>query len=115
MIYLSGKIRGLHPQEVTEKFMNKWKELRTRYGGRVVNPVLFMKDMNSMRMRAGMSILTDVRHRKEIMKICIDKLSECDTIYLMPCWEDSEGAQAELAFAKSAGMKIIYELENLEE
>lgn len=115
MIYLSGKIRGLNPQEVSKKFEEKSKEVGHLYGQRVVNPVDIIRRENSKRMRMGQSILTDEHHRRDIMKMCIDTLNKCETIYLMPCWEDSDGAQAELAYAQSIGMKIIYELENIEE
>jgi len=110
MMYLAGKVRGLEPQEVANKFADKAAYLREQYQTRVLNPVQFIEQENKMRMRIGKSILTDKDNRQEIIDMCLRKLSECKAIYLMRCYEDSAGARAEHAYAIATGMKIYYEL-----
>lgn len=46
----------------------------------------------------------------EILSIDIKILSHCDAIYLLRGWENSNGALAELSYAKAAGLKIIYQV-----
>lgn len=44
--------------------------------------------------------------REEIMRRDINALLTCDAIYMLPGWENSAGAKAELHLARWAGLKI---------
>lgn len=115
IIYLSGKISGLHSLVAYNKFKAKQKWLEKEYNAKVINPIEKIAAHNASLIRQGKKPWNDDQNRKAIMALCIRNLSLCDSIYIMPCWEDSEGAQAELAFAIAANMKIRYELEAVEE
>lgn len=43
------------------------------------------------------------------MRMSIERLVTCDTIYMLKGWESSRGAFNEFFIAKELGMKIIYE------
>ncbi len=42
------------------------------------------------------------------MKVDFVLLSHCSTIYMLPNWEKSAGAKAEMAFARNNGINILY-------
>ena len=44
---------------------------------------------------------------EEYMKITLAMLSVCDTIYLLPDWTESKGAQEEFKYATAHGLTII--------
>ena len=45
--------------------------------------------------------------QSEFMRVCLVALSMCDTIALLPNWEDSKGAREELEYAIKHNMNII--------
>jgi len=45
--------------------------------------------------------------REEIMRRDINALLACDAIYMLPGWENSAGAKAELHLARWAGLEIL--------
>ena len=53
-------------------------------------------------------VLPDGLEYKEYMSICLPMVAICDTIILLPGWDDSKGAIAEYSYAKSLGLKIQY-------
>jgi hypothetical protein len=42
------------------------------------------------------------------MRLDITMLCECDSIYMLPGWENSKGAKLEKMIADSLGMEIFY-------
>jgi hypothetical protein len=42
------------------------------------------------------------------MRLAIAEINECDTLYMLPGWENSRGARAEKAYAESVGKNIRY-------
>ena len=55
------------------------------------------------------AILPDGLTQPEYMQICLAMVMCADAIYLLKCYEDSMGAQAELSLAEKLGLKIIEE------
>ena len=45
----------------------------------------------------------------------LELLSRCDAVYLAPDWEKSEGARAEIKFAKENNIPILYTYDDLQD
>lgn len=100
VIYISGKYRshlgmnGVHENiQLARKYAIKYWKL----GFAVICP-----HMNT-------AFLDGVDTDLMFLDGDIEILRRCDTIVMIPNWEDSGGAMAELAVAKEMGMEIIYE------
>lgn len=46
--------------------------------------------------------------------ICLDWLECCQAIVMLPNWKESAGAKAELEQAKRLGLKVFYQLDEVE-
>ena len=97
-IYIAGKITGLSIAECYENFHTA-RVMLDFYCYEIVSPIHHCK--------IGMAY-------EECMEICLQLLEECDGIYMMINWEDSNGAKRELSRAKELQEKnpdfiIIYE------
>lgn len=61
---------------------------------------------------AGYEVINPIKNRGKSYKELIDKgllqLMECDTICLLPGFEESTGAMLELEYAKAVELKIMY-------
>lgn len=61
----------------------------------------------------GYDVINPAKNSCESYKDYIDKglrqLSECDMIYMLKGYEESDGAMLELQYAITVGMDIIYE------
>ncbi len=95
-IYISGKITGTPIERTREKF-NKAEQMLHNKGLEAINP-----------MKNG---LPDTASWESHMAIDIVLLMSCETVYMLPCWEDSKGATLEKKIAEITGKKIIYEKE----
>ena len=93
-IYLSGKISGTDLDYVRCLFDKVATTLRA-LGHEVVNPLC-----------NGLSE-TDP-WEAHIAKDIIN-LIDCEGIYMLQGWEDSQGARIEYAVAKETGLKVMYE------
>jgi len=95
-IYIAGKITGMKRLDVNIVFTRAHDYIE-ELGNEVINPLEITKH------------LPDGTEWVEYMAVCIPALLECDAIYMLNNWEDSEGAKLEHALAKSTGMKIFYQ------
>lgn len=114
-IYIAGKVSGLPFDEATAKFEKFAREISeihksTNSQIEIVNPIKIIRDINEVRKENGLAPLNDIQDRNLILTYCIVALSDCEEIYLMPDWTESEGAKLEHHFAETTGMKIFYNL-----
>ena len=92
-IYISGPITGV------EDYMDNFSaaEIRlTDKGWRVINPA-----------KMGWILPGDATW-DDFMRIDFMLLKGCSTIYMLPNWEKSMGARAEMAFAREHGIQVLY-------
>lgn len=99
LVYLSGQITGLHPEEAAKRFAEAegqydWEQYT------VVNP---MRLAPMLERQAGRRL-----SEAEILIKELEIVAICDEIAMLPGWEKSDGATAEHAVAKKAGVKITY-------
>jgi hypothetical protein len=90
-LYISGPMTGL-PGLNFQAFNDAARSLR-KMAFEVVNPAEINPD-------AGMSW-------EACMRADIKALCDCDTLVLLPGWENSKGAHLELHLAHRMGMKVI--------
>lgn len=96
-VYISGKISGCDRRETQAKFAVAANELLLAgiTPSDIINP-----------MDIGV-IFPDFKY-EEYMKIDLTLLELCDSIYMLPDWKDSPGAQREHEKAKEMGLTLIY-------
>lgn len=92
--YISGQISGLPYDEVAAKFATAEAKLQAQ-GYETVNPL-----NNGIPINAPWEIHV-------AMDVIL--LMGCDTIYLLPDWQQSKGATLEKSFAELTGKTMIYE------
>lgn len=93
LIYIAGKVSGLHYPDVVEKFAKRAEQLGAR-GYSVFNPVDFVDESCTW---------------EEAMRICMAHLPYCDHIDLLPDWQSSKGATFERECALKMGIPIYVE------
>lgn len=99
-VYVSGRITGLTPEESKERFLEKGIELASQ-GKAVFLPTENNRDIG-IRSNWGW---------KDYMRVDLEMLKRCDTIYMLSNWKESRGARMEHWLAKRRGMRVIYEEE----
>lgn len=101
-IYISGPMANIKNNNF-DKFFEIEDELY-KEGYNVINPARLSTFLSLKNRRE----LEDIP-RKEFMIWDIKAILECDCIYMLDGWWDSEGAMLEFEIAKTIGLKIIYE------
>ncbi len=119
-IYLSGKISGLTEKEYTDKFIiAKAMVFSWYYPCKIYNP-LDIKPLFG-RKKKTKEVITEngieyITHWTEIHKerywcyMAADLYTlifKCDSIYLLPNWNESRGSKIELFFALLTNKKIL--------
>lgn len=89
IVYISGPITGV--PDYRDKFAAAEKQL-LECGFIVINPA---------KKPEGLSYAA-------YMRLSFSEINECDTVYMLPGWENSVGARAEKVYAETLGKNIRY-------
>ena len=92
-IYKAGKVTGEKTHAVTLKFGTAEFKIKS-LGHTPVNPLTVVNDWHCPWDQA--------------MTKCLDALEKCDAVLMLPCYTDSRGAKIELEKARSKGLKIYF-------
>ena len=98
-IYIAGPMRGL--PDFNYPTFNQYAQAHRNVGWDVANPVEIGADYGTPE-----QIDADPALLAAVMAAELHALETCDAIYLLNGWQDSEGAQKELATAISYRLKI---------
>ena len=90
VIYIAGPMRGL-PDLGRRAFMEAEEALRAD-GWTPINPARLPEDLP----------------QECYMPICLAMLDQAETIGLLPGWENSAGAQIEIACGAETGKEVLY-------
>ena len=93
-VYISGKISGTDLTHTRKRFSDVADKLQS-LGHEVVNPLC--------------NGLSETDPWEEHIAKDIINLIDCEGIYMLQGWEDSQGARIEHAVAKEIGLKVMYE------
>lgn len=93
-VYISGKISGLHMDDVTRKF-DQAEKMMIAMGFEPMNPLHLVPYHPDTKWETYMA--------KDLME-----LQKCNIIYLLHDWEDSQGARLEHEMSKILNLEIWY-------
>lgn len=95
-IYISGPISGLPYEQAQAAFTEAENAIRSKYGALVdvVNPIRLAPRTTTW---------------NNAMRACLSAMMECDTIAMLPGWENSEGARLEHTIAMKLGFAVCNE------
>lgn len=93
-IYIAGKITG--NENYREKFAKAQAELE-KDGHIVLNPAVMPEGMT----------------KSEYMKLCFAMIDIADEVYLLPGWQDSEGARLEEHYCRYIGKFVAEQKEEV--
>lgn len=92
-IYISGSITK-DLANAPQKFEEAEKIAEHIFpGSEIVNPMKLPHDPEST--------------WEQFMALDLKELRKCDTIWMLPCWKESQGARLEYEIAKIEGLTII--------
>lgn len=104
MLYLSGGITGKDREDYMSEF--SYYEQRLTQERTIYNDENQMLEQAKVINPAKVCDCLPPLHHTQYMRICGTLLGMCDTIYMLPNWENSKGAKEELAVALSMGMTV---------
>ena len=93
-IYISGAITKNEKAEAQFERAEKWLK---ENGHQPINPLKVGKPLN------------EILSHEEYMKLSFTLIDIADGVYLLDGWQGSEGAKAELSYAKAIGKAIKFE------
>lgn len=96
VLYIAGPMYGI--EDLNIPAFNHLAALAEERGWAVLNPAVLPMDMP----------------HDHYMPICINMLQQADCMYMLPGYEGHQGAAAELAYAKSQGIPVTYDLDELD-
>lgn len=105
-VYISGKISEEVVSDATREKFAKAEKIIRALGYDVFNPVT----SGLGKMAENYARVTGRGFYREILALDIAALNNCDAIYMLPDYEDSPGALAELAFARAVGMVEMFQV-----
>jgi len=88
-IYISGPMTGI--KDHNKKAFDRVAQYLEKRGDTVLNPHCLPKGLEY----------------HEYMDICMSMVRACEAIYPMNGWEESKGARAEMAYARSIGRLVL--------
>jgi hypothetical protein len=91
-IFVAGKMYGLPEAQVREKFEKATTDLQGQ-GYTVISPVSDMEPGKGW---------------EDTIRKSIKSMLDCDEVHLLPCWQESRGAQLERDIAIRLGMDVVY-------
>ncbi len=95
-IYISGKITGLSIVQAESLFNNAETQLKAMYPGcEIVNPMKINHDHD--------------KSWENYMRADLKEMLNCDSIYMLNNWQQSQGAIVEYTLAKGLNFKIIHQ------
>lgn len=97
-VYIAGRISGLSESEFKANFLRGVDKVRKLgvESRHIINPAKYTIDFGEW---------------SEYMRLCLSKLLECDTIFMLEDYKESKGAKFELLTAETLGLNIVYESE----
>ncbi|MEQ1733645.1 MAG: DUF4406 domain-containing protein [Bacteroidia bacterium] len=95
-VYISGKISGI--EEEAKVLFDATEETLKHLGYDVINPMTLPHNHDK----------SWERYMREDLKALLD----CDIIFMLHNWKESDGAKFEYSIAMKLGMPIIFENEN---
>lgn len=97
-IYIAGKVTGELIAECTMKFGTAQKQIEAR-GYEVINPLEVVNDWTAT--------------WNDAMRKCIPALAECDGLLLLPDYNESKGARAELQMAYVLDIEVFSDINDI--
>ena len=101
MIYISGPISGTNDYltrfDSAEDEIHEDIDLDLSYDY-IINPADILDRLPTYNLKYS-----------DLMRLCLDLLSMCDSIYMLRGWEKSKGARLEREFAITHNFKIYYQ------
>ena len=106
-IYIAGKVTGAGTfAEVTMKFGAAQVEVQKR-GHYAINPLEVVSQWYDQEPRPYRFLQTPWH---TCMRLCIAALMQAEAVYMLPCWQNSRGAQLEHTIATALQLPIFYQL-----
>ena len=106
--YISGPITGFDLDERRQTFAHAKSEVERILGVEVVNPMEVTPGCDNLCNEDRTNAIPYEHTWQCWMKYDIIAMLNCDTIVMLPGWEDSKGAQTERHMAIALGYRVYY-------